>query len=154
MKKSIHAKLEDRKPILVGRAMVKFIPMLYRNSPGKITPTVTSFFQSLRSSPETQSLKIGAAGYCWGGKFTVLLTHSSTPLIDAAFTAHPSNLKVPEDMEGVQAPLCIMVGDTDMAWKIDQVNQAKGILEKKKDTTHEVHILPGAMHGFAVRAGK
>lgn len=59
---------------------------------------------------------------------------------------------MPDDMEGVQVPLCIMVGDTDMAWKIDQVHQAKEILEKKKDAAHEVHILSGAMHGFAVRA--
>lgn len=98
-----------------------------------MTAKVTPFFQSLRSSPETEGLKIGAAGYCWGGKYTVLLTHGPTPLIDAGFTAHPSNLVMP-DIEQVKAPLCISVGDIDMAWKIDFVNQAKGI---RMSTSHK-----------------
>lgn len=37
-----------------------------------------------------------------------------------------SNLVMP-DIEQVQAPLCISIGDTDLAWKIQLVNQAKEI---------------------------
>lgn len=142
------------KPLLIARVMPPFAYFLIRNSAGKVTPTVTKFFSALREDPETSNMKIGAAGYCWGGKFTTLLTHGPEPLIDAGFTAHPSNLVVPDDIEKVQAPLCISIGDEDFGMSIEKVNEAKAILEseKKKDAGHEVYILPGAMHGFAVRA--
>lgn len=114
-------------------------------------PTVTQFFTSLRTDPETASLKIGAAGYCWGGKHTVLLTHGPTPLIDAGFTAHPSNLSVPRDIEGVQAPLFVSVGDADIALGLEKIRVVQGVLAKKRDDC-EVVVLEGAKHGFAARA--
>jgi len=142
------------KPLLIARCLPPFASFLFRNSPGKIHPKVTAFFTALHESPETKDMKIGATGYCWGGKFTVLLCHGPNPLINAGFTAHPSNLVVPDDIEKVEVPLCISIGDVDMGMNLAKVNEAKAILEgeKKKDVGHEVHILPGAMHGFAVRA--
>ena len=39
-----------------------------------------------------------------------------------------------------------------MGMKIEKVKEAQAILEKKKEVPHEVHIIPDAKHGFAVRA--
>jgi len=124
---------------------------LITNRPNKITPKVTTFFKAIREAPETKDLKVGAAGYCWGGKYIAILAHGPEPLIDAGFTAHPSNLNMPSDIENVKAPLCISIGDIDVGMKEAVVLQAKAILEKK-DGNHEVYILPGAEHGFAIRA--
>lgn len=59
---------------------------------------------------------------------------------------------MPDDIEKVQVPLFISIGDVDVGMKLEKVNEAKTILDEKKDGGHEVHVLPGAMHGFAIRA--
>src|ERR1700709_1567649 len=102
------------KPLYVLQAMIKGIPWKYRARYSVTEPRVFSFVKALRTSPppfETNSLKIGAAGFCWGGRHTLLLAadtpssrvyrHESQvnssalePLIDCAFTAHPSSVEV------------------------------------------------------------
>jgi len=160
------------KPILIIRAMLVAIPFFIKNRPAVMKPCVFKFFQDLRSSPPpfpTNSLKIGAAGFCWGGKHAVLLAQDTpssrvpayneatgtadgplTPLIDCAFTAHPSLLNVPADIDAVTRPLSVSVGNEDMALKPNFIVKMRDILEKKGDD-HECVILPGAKHGFAIR---
>jgi dienelactone hydrolase len=60
-------------------------------------------------------------------------------------------VSVPADIEAVNVPLSVAVGDNDMAMKAPLIKQMKEILEVKKKGDHEVNILPGAKHGFAVR---
>jgi dienelactone hydrolase len=158
------------KPIWIVQALSMVIPFFLKNRPGAAKPRIFSFFQALRTSPPpfpTSNLKIGAAGFCWGGKFTVLLAanppssrvkrHDSQisgqaiePLIDCGFTAHPSLLKVPKDIDPITVPLSVAVGNEDEWLSGPLIQQMKEILEKKKDD-HEVVIMPGAKHGFAVR---
>lgn len=104
------------KPLLILRLLPMFALFLYRNTASKTMPTVTQFFASLRCTPETKYLRIGAAGYCWGGKHTVLLTHGPNPLIDAGFTAHPSNLSVPGDIEGRKRRCTCVLGMWIRRW--------------------------------------
>jgi len=72
-------------------------------------------------------------------------------LIDAGFTAHPSLLKIPADINPVTLPLSIVLGDKDPSFKLARVQQTKAILEKEEDGQYEVLIIPGAKHGFAIR---
>lgn len=60
-------------------------------------------------------------------------------------------MSVPADIEAVTVPLSVAVGNEDMAMKSPLIQQMKEILEIKKKGDHEVVILPGAKHGFAVR---
>lgn len=153
------------KPIYILQAIQHMVPFGIRCRESVTKPKVFAFLKALRESPETANLKIGAAGFCWGGLHTVKLTHDTPssrvhrygseagvvePLIDAAFTAHPSMLKVPTDITGVTVPLSIAVGDVDAMMKFPDVEKSKNILEKKGDD-HQVVIYPGAKHGFAVR---
>jgi dienelactone hydrolase len=160
------------KPILIIRAMIVAIPFFIKNRPAVTKPRVYKFFQALRSSPPpfpTKDLKIGVAGLCFGGKYAVLLAQDTpssrvpaynpstgsadgplTPLIDCAFTAHPSFLNVPADIDAVTRPLSVAVGNEDMALKSSLIVKMRDILEKKGDD-HECVILPGARHGFSVR---
>ena len=114
------------------------------------------WFHDLRAN-EAASLPLGAAGFCWGGKFVFLLCSDSEKaangksLIDCGFTAHPSNLVIPADAHAVTLPLSVAVGDVDLVFKIADVQQTKDILEEKGKGTHEVVIIPGAKHGFAIR---
>lgn len=153
------------KPIYILQAIQHMIPFAIRCRESVTKPKVFEFVGALRASPETANLKIGAAGFCWGGLYTVKLAQDTPssrvhrygseagqvkPLIDAAFTAHPSMLNVPAEIAGVTLPLSIAVGDLDAMMRISDVQKSKSILEKKGDD-HEVVIFHGAKHGFAVR---
>jgi dienelactone hydrolase len=154
------------KPILVVKLLSAFIPFLIFNRAAIVKPRIYNFFSALRTTPETANMKIGAAGFCWGGQWAVRLAHDTPSsrvhrtdteagqlqsLIDCAYTAHPSFLSMPNDIENVSLPLSIAIGDVDMAMKFDLVKQAQGILQKKRDVGHEVVVFPGAKHGFAIR---
>jgi dienelactone hydrolase len=60
-------------------------------------------------------------------------------------------IKMPQDIDAVKLPLSVAVGDVDRAMKKRLVLQMKEILEVKKKGDHEVVVLPGAKHGFAIR---
>ncbi|KFY28203.1 hypothetical protein V491_00578 [Pseudogymnoascus sp. VKM F-3775] len=153
------------KPVYILQAIQHIIPFGILCREGAAKPRVVKFLRDLRASPETANLKIGAAGFCWGGLYTVKLAHDTPssrvqrygsqnegvkPLIDAAFTAHPSLLKIPTDVVGVTVPLSVAAGDIDFIMKLPDVEKTKSILEKKGDD-HELVIFSGAKHGFAIR---
>jgi dienelactone hydrolase len=159
------------KPIYVLQLLVIGLPWKYRTRFSVTQPRVFSFFKALRTSPppfETSNLKIGAAGFCWGGRHTILLAvdtpssrvyrHDSQvnssalePLIDCAFTAHPSFIEVPKDIEAITIPISVAVGENDKAMGAKNIQVMKDILENKKVGEHEVIIFPGAKHGFSIR---
>ncbi|KAI4166325.1 MAG: hypothetical protein LQ342_000215 [Letrouitia transgressa] len=141
----------------VLRAIAHFAPFLFFTRLSIAQPRVYKFFHDLRTN-EGASLPIGTAGFCWGGKFSFLLASDSEKaangksLVDCSFTAHPSNLVIPNDAQNVSLPLSVAVGDVDVVMHLSQVQEVKGILEEKGKDKHEVNIIPGAKHGFAVRA--
>ncbi|KAG9231414.1 Alpha/Beta hydrolase protein [Amylocarpus encephaloides] len=163
------------KPVWVFRAIMTAVPWWIKTRISVCQPRIFSYLSSIRTSAppfETAKLKIGVAGFCWGGKHAFLLaadpsgsrvaryTSSSRsgegqaaiePLIDCAFTAHPSFIDVPKDCENASVPLSVTVGDVDMMMKREQIVTMKEILEVKKRGDHEVVVIPGATHGFAVR---
>jgi dienelactone hydrolase len=159
------------KPFWFARALWMILPWIFKNRSAVCKPRIFNFFKAIRTSPPpfaTSDLKIGAAGFCWGGYYTILLAHDTPssrvqrheaqtssgavlePLIECGFTAHPSMLTVPRDIEGVKLPLSVAIGNEDMQMKGPQILQMKEILEVQKED-HEVVIMPGAKHGFAVR---
>jgi dienelactone hydrolase len=129
---------------------------MYYNRLAVATPRVNKFFNDLRMA-QKKDLPIGAAGFCWGGKFVFLLssdaekTTNGKRLIDFGFTAHPSNLVLPVDAENVKLPLSVAIGDVDAMVSVAQAQQMKEILSAK-NAGHDVVIIPGAAHGFATRA--
>ena len=78
-------------------------------------------------------------------------TAAGAPLVDAAFAAHPSSLEVPRDAERCRRPLSVCLGDADVALAAPQARRVKAILEGRDEARFEVVILPGALHGFAIR---
>src|SRR3954447_5255143 len=102
------------------QALYHFLPFLIRCRTSVILPRVLSYFTSLRETEPTQ--KIGAAGFCFGGRHAILLTHTddakfktphARPLIDACFAAHPSLVSIPKDIEQAKLPLSIAIGSRD-----------------------------------------
>ena len=128
------------------------IPFILANRIGKSHPRVTAFFQSLRS----ENLPVGAAGFCWGGKHVVLLAHESDPevaLIDAGFTAHPSMLSFPGDIDKIALPVSFALSDVDAQVSPEQAAMLKSAVEAKEGKAKgEADIYKGTGHGFAIRA--
>ena len=139
------------KPFWLLQFITTAIPFLVKNRDAVVKPRVWNFVSALRNDPESRNLKIGVAGFCWGGKYTILLSHEPN-MIDVGFAAHPSKMKFPEEWDAVKKPLSAAIGDVDMGIKIDMVRDIKALLEKKEDVPCELTIYPGAKHGFAVRA--
>jgi dienelactone hydrolase len=159
---------------LTTLSLIPLLPGIARfflsNRPAAAQPRIVSFMTALRTANPTT--KIGAAGFCWGGLFTILLTHDTpqnttkvtiddteteVPLIDCGFTAHPSWLDVPTHIEGVVRPLSVANGDDDQYLGKEKMKLLTEILERKntkggaQEERFEVVVYPGAKHGFVVR---
>ncbi|RDL29944.1 Uncharacterized protein BP5553_10571 [Venustampulla echinocandica] len=140
------------KPVWLVKVFVAIVPFLLTNKESAIKPKIFKFHEALRNDPETSKLKLGSAGFCWGGKYTILLSQTED-LVDAGFTAHPSKMKFPNDWDKVQKPLAIAIGDVDLGINLKMVKDIKKLLEDMKPKEqNQVVIYPRARHGFAVRA--
>lgn len=81
------------------------------------------------------------------------------PLIDAAFTAHPSQLVIPAEIEKVQLPVLLAHGTEDIGLSNGDLKAIQDIFRKKNSEVngvtqgrkYEISIIDGARHGFAVR---
>ncbi|KAL8825086.1 MAG: hypothetical protein Q9170_007931 [Blastenia crenularia] len=141
------------------RVVYNMVPYLFRNRYTITSPRIHAFISSVR---ESSSVPIFAAGFCWGGLHAVSLTHSTSvtstgaPLVDAAFTAHPSNLTLPSDVEKAVKPLSISSGTKDFVLDMKGVESIKTVFARKNgeegdERKFELRVVEGARHGFAVR---
>ena len=129
------------------------------NRPAVSLPRVIRFLTELKKGTE---LPLGLAGFCWGGKHVAVLAQGShqldgKPLCDVAFTAHPSNLALPGDVEAVTVPLSISVGTDDFVLPMAGIKKIQTVFEKKNAVNGnagrvEINVVEGARHGFACRA--
>ena len=140
----------------VARAAYHFIPFMYNNREAIVKPRIFDFFKALRQN-EAANLPVGTAGFCWGGRYVTLLCHDTEKapngksLVDAGFTAHPSSLVVPDEVEPVQKPLSIANGTLDFQLTVPGMEQVKAIFAGKEQGKFELVMYEGAKHGFAVR---
>ncbi|KAK2595617.1 hypothetical protein QQS21_006664 [Conoideocrella luteorostrata] len=138
------------------RTVVAAIPFFIHCNPGKTYPAVKGFFEQLRKE-EGQDQSIGVAGFCWGGKHAVTLAHGAEidgkPLIDAAFTGHPSMLKFSDDIEKIKLPISFACAEVDNQVSPLQVELIKSIVGRLPEASRgEARIYEKTSHGFAVRA--
>lgn len=140
-------------PFYLVHVMSAALSFLLFNRQSTIIPKLFAFHKAIRNDPETKDLKVASAGFCWGGKYTIHLAQERD-LVHAGFVAHPSKMAFPTDWDSVQKPLSMAIGDVDLSIKIDMVKDIKILLEgeTKPDGQNKVVIIPGAKHGFAIRA--
>ncbi|KAE9969594.1 hypothetical protein EG327_010560 [Venturia inaequalis] len=92
--------------------------------------------------------KIGAVGYCYGGKYVARFLAAGKGL-DAGFTAHPSSVELSE-WDAVGYPLSIAYGDLDASNNASARSSAEATFIKG-GKTYQTSLYAGAEHGFAVR---
>ena len=138
---------------------------------------IYNWFRLFRAA--NPSTPIGVAGFCWGGKYTAHLcagwnnpaldptpaSNTFTPdtkasesktdemLVDCGFTAHPSYMVVPRDIEHLKKPLSIGNGTEDVQLTPEKLQVVKELFAKKEgqEPETELVIYDKAKHGFAVR---
>lgn len=160
-----------------------FIPFMLYCRPAVATPRILSFIKALKAN-EAKVLPIATAGFCWGGKFVTELCKDQVKaddggrLTECGFTAHPSFLTYPDDIEGIVLPYsCAAAELEDPQMSPAQAKQTREILtaktakQKDQGIEHEfvmyegkfapissqlvrllIVLTLGTHHGFAVRA--
>ncbi|XP_030476286.1 endo-1,3;1,4-beta-D-glucanase-like [Syzygium oleosum] len=92
--------------------------------------------------------KIGAAGFCWGGKGVVEL--GKRELIQAGVLLHPP-LVTPDDIEGVKVPIAVLGAEIDETAPPELLKQFEEVLTAKPEVDGFVKVFPKTNHGWTVR---
>ncbi|KZS96363.1 putative cytoplasm protein [Sistotremastrum niveocremeum HHB9708] len=136
------------KALSTAKAPFDLGPWVVKHREAVSLPLIKNAVEAIRADPATG--KLGAVGFCWGGRYAILLAHAGSQ-VDAAVAHHPSFLGLPDDVEPVAKPLAVTVGDKDSMLDQKGVAQLKEILTSKAGVPSEVTVYPGAHHGFTVR---
>ncbi|KAJ5698855.1 hypothetical protein N7462_000860 [Penicillium macrosclerotiorum] len=91
--------------------------------------------------------KIGAAGYCFGGKYVV--RHLFPGKIDVGYTAHPSHIEE-DEIRKIKGPLAIAAAEIDAIFPAKKRHETETIL-KELSIPWQINLYSGVKHGFAVR---
>ena len=96
------------------------IPFFFFCRASVARPKIASFLSSLKTKSHPD-LPIGTAGFCWGGKWVTELcwdgemnrTRDGAKVTCCGFTAHPSLLQYPGDVEKVRLPYSVAAAEND-----------------------------------------
>ncbi|KAI9732060.1 MAG: hypothetical protein M1818_007655 [Claussenomyces sp. TS43310] len=122
-------------------------PWLLKHREGISKPLISSFIATVKKIPGTG--KVGAIGFCWGGRYAILAAHDE---VDAAYACHPSLVAIPADFDPVTKPLSLALGSRDSLLDISSVGKIQDIMAQKTALPHEIRIYEDQIHGFALRS--
>jgi len=129
-------------------------PWLVKHREAVSEPIISGFINTVRQIPGTN--KVGAIGFCWGGRYAILQAHGqkegSVGGVDAAYACHPSLVAIPGDFDPVTKPLSLALGTKDSLLDEKSMGQIQDVLAKKTDVPHEIQIYEDQIHGFALRS--
>ncbi len=99
---------------------------------------------ALRSRAEVSGSKVGAVGYCMGGRLAFLA--AATAGVDAAVAYYGGGIHDQLDKAAsIQCPVQFHYAERDDHISMAAVDKVRGAMEGKHA---EVHVYEGAMHGF------
>ena len=132
-------------------------PWLVKHREAVSKPIIDGFINTVKMIPGTN--KVGAIGFCWGGRYAILEAHGPTTGesgqsiggVDAAYACHPSLLAIPDDFEKVTKPLSLALGTKDSLLDEASIGKIQDVLAKKIDLPKEIRIYEDQIHGFALR---
>ncbi|CBX97142.1 hypothetical protein LEMA_P102730.1 [Plenodomus lingam JN3] len=164
----------DSIPVDTDESTLDLSSWLPNHPPEGVDAVINSTLSYMRGELGMQ--RIGAVGYCFGGKFVPRWLREDEGLVDAGFIAHPSFM-LDEDLMGVVGGLSIAAGSyvarggdgdydehhdgddkanmytqtaDDPLFNTTQVARAEEILAER-NSTFQVNLYALAQHGFAVK---
>ncbi|OAA63692.1 dienelactone hydrolase [Niveomyces insectorum RCEF 264] len=112
--------------------------------PATIDPIVEATIAAIKT--QLGFKKIGAVGYCFGGKYAV--RHYKTG-IEVAFLAHPSFVEE-DELTAITGPLSIAAAENDKIFSTEKRHLSETLLQKT-GKPYQINLFSGVAHGFAVR---
>jgi carboxymethylenebutenolidase len=113
-------------------------------APADALVDIAAAVDALRARPEAAGRKLGAIGYCMGGRFAYLA--AATTAIDAAVPFYGGGIHGQlERAAAIRCPLQFHYAEIDEHIPLDAVQRVREAMAGK---TAEVHVYPGAHHGF------
>lgn len=103
--------------------------------------------------------KLGAVGYCFGGKYVARFLgdvgSSNNAMVDAGYTAHPSFMEE-DELKAIKGPLSIADAETDAIFPEEKRHASEKILKElsqgSQSIAYQLTLFSHVTHGFAVRA--
>ncbi|OCT46401.1 Protein AIM2 [Cladophialophora carrionii] len=148
--------LFDKDPIPLNRPgdfdIMKWLNGEYHPSkkahlPPVVDPIIDACLIEMRTKYNVK--KLGAVGYCFGGKYVVRHLRPESGKIDAGYTAHPSFVEAAE-LRDIKGPLAISAAETDHIFPAEKRHETEVIL-KELGLPYQINLYSGVEHGFAVR---
>ena len=103
---------------------------------------------ALRARPEVAGAKVGSIGYCMGGRLAYLA--AATAGVDAAVAYYGGGIQGQLDRAaGITCPVQFLYAELDDNIPLDAVERVRAAMsDKAAGKGAEVHVYPGAHHGF------
>lgn len=126
------------------------------SDPAQVNADLDSVYAWLESQPEVSANKIGIAGFCYGGRASLLYSlHNNR--IAATVIFYGSSETNPEVLKNLPGPVLGIFGGADQSIPLDQVRALESGLEQA-GIPHEISIYEGQPHAFvtdidSIRAG-
>lgn len=104
--------------------------------------------QTLANQPEVDATRLGAIGFCYGGKVVLDLARSGAD-VKAVATFHANLSPKAAAQEGkIKAELLVLHGEQDSMVSLEDVASFKQEMSNA-NVVHQVIIYPNAKHGFS-----
>jgi len=125
-------------------------PFMVKHREAVVKPLLEKFVQGVRAESNTGGL--AAIGFCWGGRYALLLAQDDSPArVDVAVANHPSFL-VNADVEPIKTvPCAIFLGTEDDMMSVDALAETEKIMKANLGDKLVTKTFEGAVHGFTIR---
>jgi carboxymethylenebutenolidase len=125
-----------------------------------LTPPVAmsdfaAYFDALEAQPGVAKGRLGAVGYCMGGRLSFIASSTMTDRLKAVMSFHGGGLVADDEHSPhlgaakIKAKLYFGIPVDDRSFTPEQHGKLAAALATAK-VDHTMELYPGAMHGFAV----
>ena len=127
-----------------GDDMQRAMTLMNGADPAALLRDMGDTVAALRARPEVGGRKVGACGYCMGGRLAYLA--AATAGVDAAVAYYGGGIHNQLDMAArIACPVMFHFGELDPHIPLEAVDKVRAAMAGKQA---QVHVYPGANHGF------
>jgi len=127
-----------------GDDMERAMTLMNGADPAALLRDIGDSVAALRARPEVGGRKVGACGYCMGGRLSYLA--AATAGVDAAVPYYGGGIHNQLDLAArIACPVMFHFGELDAHISLAAVDAVRAAMAGKQA---QVHVYPGANHGF------
>ncbi|OQV08321.1 hypothetical protein CLAIMM_12617 [Cladophialophora immunda] len=125
----------------------EYHPKKRAHIPPNVDPIIESCITEMKQSYGVK--KLGAVGYCFGGRYVIRHLQPEQGKVDAGYVAHPS-LVQDDEIKALRGPLSIAAAETDNIFPNGLRHHTEDVL-KELGYPYQINLYAAVEHGFAVR---